>query len=77
MKNKYADTALSFNSYYKYEFFYEGIAKDGKKILVSNYGGSDDIYRADLRSNMTLQELCYELPVSYIQVGDKAYEIEL
>lgn len=74
IKNKYAKTELHFTNYYKYTFYYKGVTTDGKEIEITNFGDSADIYRADLTPTMTLEKLCYELPVDYIKVGNKEYE---
>jgi hypothetical protein len=41
----YGDTMMSFLSYYKYTFHFNGKTADGKTISASYGGSSEDIYR--------------------------------
>jgi hypothetical protein len=43
---QYGEVALKFSSYYKYEFYFEGVAPDGT-LIVTRYGDGDSstIYR--------------------------------
>lgn len=52
---KYQAQVLSFKGYYKFSFMYSNDV-----IEVFAGGDSGDIYRADLKPEMTLGELAYE-----------------
>jgi len=53
---------VQFKSYYKYSFCYEN---DRWAILCG--GDPDDIYRSDLRSKMSINELWQEIPIISIE----------
>lgn len=42
---KYGDTEMSFHSYFKYVFTYEGTTKDGLRVTAHYGGESSEIYR--------------------------------
>ena len=44
----YSDVKVIFESYYKYEFTFTGIAKDGAILRLVAGGCSDDIYRYEV-----------------------------
>lgn len=46
--DKYGEEAVTFSSYYKYSFTYEGTSKEGHRIVISYGGSADDIYRYDV-----------------------------
>lgn len=49
---KYADTEVEFECYYKYTFTYKGLTKDGH-LLVAEYGeNSDDIYKHEVSAGV-------------------------
>lgn len=51
--SKYGDVQLTFASYYKYSFAYEGKAEDGSVISASVGGNSDEIYRYSVSRDST------------------------
>lgn len=46
--DKYGDAVVTFSSYYKYVFYYEGELPDGNKIRVGCGGTSDEIYQHEV-----------------------------
>lgn len=49
---KYADTQVEFECYYKYKFTYKGLTKEGK-CLIAEYGENpDDIYKHEVASGV-------------------------
>jgi hypothetical protein len=50
---KYGDVEVTFSSYYKYTFEYAATLDDGKRIVVSYGGNSDEIYRHEVSSGST------------------------
>jgi len=51
VNEKFKDTKIKFNSYYKYTFYFSGVTEDGYQVLCSFGGDSDDIYRFDVDTN--------------------------
>lgn len=49
--NQHGNTKVTFNSYYKYEFYFEGTTEDNQRISCTIGGNADDIYRIEV-SNM-------------------------
>lgn len=47
---KYGECKVKFNSYYKYQFTFEGVFED-LVILVRDGGDSSDIYRYDVTAD--------------------------
>jgi hypothetical protein len=47
----YGDTYVTFKSYYKYEFLFEGKTADGNTLSCWCGGYSDDIYRYKVTAN--------------------------
>jgi hypothetical protein len=60
---KYGDVKLSFSSYYKFAFTYNGIAPDGTIITTTIGGCSDEIYKLDVSS--TKEETLISLDANY------------
>jgi hypothetical protein len=50
---KYGDVEVTFSSYYKYTFEYSATLDDGKRIVVSYGGNSDEVYRHEVSSGFT------------------------
>jgi hypothetical protein len=48
---KYGDVPVKFSSYYKYTFTYSTTLPDGKRLVVSYGGCSDDIYRHEVSAD--------------------------
>ena len=48
MLSIYGDTPLLFSGYYKYTFYFSGVAHDGNNISIQVGGNHDDIYRLDV-----------------------------
>lgn len=49
----YSDVEVTFRNYYKYVFYYEGVTKEGNKIVVGCGGDADAIYREEVSNNAT------------------------
>lgn len=47
---RYGDVLVSFSSYYKYTFYFRGIAENGETITCSIGSSSDDIYKLDVQA---------------------------
>ncbi len=62
---KYADTTLQFQYYYKYEFTFVSLTE---KITVCVGGDKDDIYRAGIDQEMKLKDLIHETGDEYVKV---------
>jgi len=56
---KYGDIEMSFTSYYKFCFGFEGKTPTGEIVRISIGGNSDDIYRLEVRNgvNGTLKSM--------------------
>ena len=67
---QYGETTVIFKGYYKYFFTDE----DGE-LEVSGGGNSDDMYRADLRRSMTVNQLNNEFSIrsAYLN-GERIYK---
>ena len=50
---KYGDTVVTFNNYYKFIFTFTGITEEGYDISVGYGGDSGDIYRTMICNNET------------------------
>ena len=59
--DKYKDVTFVFNWYYKYTFYYYGTAEDGSVIIAAVGGDPDEIYRAELSKEETLESLIGEV----------------
>jgi len=72
---KYKDVEVAFNSYYKYDFTFKGIAPDGVEI-VATFGGQDDIYRYDVTrdSKQKLGDVNEWMSVCAKFNGEKIYD---
>ena len=67
---KYGDVVLDLIFYYKYVFYYRGIAEDGITICADFGGDSDDIYRAEFTSKQTLSSLILQSYVLDLRIGE-------
>ena len=45
---RYAEVPLEFSGYYKYTFYFSGVAPDGARLKAEFGGDRDDIYRYSL-----------------------------
>lgn len=61
-----------FKSYYKYNFTF--VADDGEEVIAG--GGSDDIYRADVWPEMTLEQIKSELGEDNLFIVPKPKEVK-
>lgn len=50
---KHGNVQVTFSSYYKYTFHYEGVLPDGRRVTVGYGGDSDEIYRHEVSTNTT------------------------
>ena len=53
---QFGDVVLSFDSYYKYSFCFQG-----QGLIVWGGAGPKEIYRAEMKASMTLWEIDFEL----------------
>jgi hypothetical protein len=53
-QEKYKDVELVFSHYCKYNFYFEGVTKDGDDVLTSYGGLADDIYRYEVGAKVIL-----------------------
>lgn len=70
---KYGDYNLQFISYYKYQFYFKKFAEEGVELIKIECfcgGTSEDIYRSDVKQNMTLRELDKQLIINSIEISD-------
>ena len=54
---KYKDVKLKFDYYYKYTFYYEGVAEDGTQIGARFGGCHEEIYRSEYFATQSLANL--------------------
>lgn len=52
---QYGEVELTFSSYYKYSFSFDGVAPDGAEISADFGGDGDDIYRVRVSNNEKLK----------------------
>ena len=64
VEEKFKHLKLKFSRYWKYEFFFEGEV-DNYRVIVSQGGDPDDIYRYEVRSDTELQ---FESPYAWTSV---------
>lgn len=59
MLEKYGNTLVKFDSYYKYAFYFKGTALDGTIVSCVFGGSSEDIYRfeVDRETEIPLKDL--------------------
>lgn len=48
VNEKFKDSKVTFESYYKYTFTFVGVSEDGYRLTCHYGGSSDDIYRYDV-----------------------------
>ena len=80
---EYVRPVFQFHCYYKYQFYYilRPITKGIPRVLVQTdrSDGPDQIYRADMKSKMTLNEILIEAGIETISkkgkcIYEKDYE---
>lgn len=55
---KYSDVLVTFSSYYKYQFTYNGVMPDGFTLICQKGGDTDSIYRLEVNNEpISLGEL--------------------
>ena len=61
--DKYGNVPTFFQSYYKYKFYFQGVAEDGAIIKICYGGDHTDIYRFDVGRDtiLTINQSCYTI----------------
>jgi len=67
---KYGDVKVTFSSYYKFMFTFEGKTPQGKKIKFMVGGISDDIYRFEVTTEPVLVRSLVEVECFYLPSDD-------
>jgi hypothetical protein len=65
---KYGDVGVTFSSYYKYTFHFEGKVDETKAISLSVGGSSGDIYKLDVEADFKYS--VKQLGFSYAEVKE-------
>ena len=71
---KYKDVEFTFSRYYKYTFTFEGVTEDGKTIILSCGGDTNEIYRYEVRAGVPENIHCLEPNDIEVYKGGKLIE---